>query len=164
MLKRKNDLSLSLKIKYINKTVPIGVVADLVGLPSESTQQVHCPFHEDSNKSARIFVHDIGDTANGLFCYVCGNFTVFNMALKYFGDSYQDTLNYFENNLGVKYKGLDFEAEENQDENYNKKLAKIINKLRKKDLNKKELVKIAKYIHTSNFKKLNKICNLTTHK
>jgi hypothetical protein len=149
-------MDLKTKIRYINRTVPIGVVANLVGIDEEVTSQIHCPFHDDSNKSARIFIHDVGNSSNGIFCYVCGQFRVWDIAFRYFGDDYKETFNYFENTLKVKYKGLDISEDEDEDRGQEEKLARVIKSLSSKRYSKKIYSELSTMVYNKNFKKLRK--------
>lgn len=114
------------KIRVINKTVPFSrVLYSTVGIEVENTQQVHCPFHTDNDASARVYLHGIeNNEACGLYCFVCGNFNTFGLAVKTEG-GVKEALSWFESNFE-----LDFNESFNDTQDI-EKLSRLVKKCKK---------------------------------
>jgi len=140
--------SLSDKIRLINEKIPITKVLPLVGIHAETSHQVNCPFHDDDNASAKVFIHDRDNyKANGLYCWVCGNFTTFDIVKKHTG-SVKEALDYFES-LGLD---LNFgRGSKEHGDSFHKKLSEELMEYRKNmyrvSWGKKDIYLLQKYIH-----------------
>jgi hypothetical protein len=74
--------------------VPITEVLDLLGIPLESgtTQQIHCPIHEDRHPSARLYASD-----NRIYCFTCQQgYDVIDLVQHKLGLTFADAITWLE--------------------------------------------------------------------
>jgi hypothetical protein len=124
----KRNISLRDKIKAINLQCDFAKVLEATyGISVEGEETlIHCPRHDDNNRSAKVYYKPHDPTASGQYCWVCGNADTYHTALSYHSGNHAETLAWFESNFKVNY-GVDLR----EDDSNPKKIAKLVKKARK---------------------------------
>jgi hypothetical protein len=86
------------RVQAIHEHVTIFDLFDRMGLDvTPETQQMRCPFHTDSNPSARVYAEQ-----NKIYCFTCQrSWDVIDATQEHFGLSFQDALGWLEAEFAV---------------------------------------------------------------